>query len=65
MEDNIVYNLLHTADMKVTNAAFNIQTTVTATSGPLSTLMPSHEEIMKKIQLEFINPMGNGNTREA
>ncbi|XP_014282723.1 proteasome inhibitor PI31 subunit [Halyomorpha halys] len=65
LDDNIVYNLLHAAEMKVTNAAFNVQTTVEATSGPLATLIPSHEQVMKKIQQEFIAPMGNGNKKEA
>lgn len=65
LEDNIVYNLLNASEMKVTNAAFNIQNTVGSLSGPLSTLIPSHEDIMKKIQHEFIAPMGNGNTKEA
>lgn len=51
--------------MKVTNAAFNIQSTVGSISGPLSSLIPTHEAIMKKIQHEFIGPMGNGNTKEA
>ncbi|CAH1407797.1 unnamed protein product [Nezara viridula] len=65
LEENIVYNLLNSGEMKVTNAAFNVHNTVGATSGPLSTLIPSHEDVMKKLQQEFISPMGNGNTREA
>lgn len=65
VEKNIVYNLLSGSEMKVTNVAFNIDATVGSLKGDLATLIPNHDEVLKKIQTELIGPMGNGNTKEA
>lgn len=49
----------------MTNVTFNFETSVAALKGNLSTLIPSHEEVFKKIQTELLAPMGGGNTKEA
>nr|BAN20707.1 proteasome inhibitor [Riptortus pedestris] len=68
VEKNIVYNLLDMSsgsEMKVTNIAFNVENTVGSLKGDIASLIPNHEEVMKKIQTELLTPMGNVTTREA
>lgn len=55
--ENMVFNLLKGSNLAVTNTAFNVENSVEALKGPLVSLVPASEEVVKKIQRELIDPL--------
>lgn len=51
------FNLQRVKSLAVSTVAFNVEETVKATNGPLETLIPSFDEIMKQIKTDLLDPL--------
>ncbi|BES87667.1 proteasome inhibitor [Nesidiocoris tenuis] len=57
VDDALVYNFMRVKSLAVSTVAFNVEGTVKATNGPLETLIPSFDEIMKQIKTDLLDPL--------
>ncbi|XP_078038387.1 proteasome inhibitor 31 kDa [Augochlora pura] len=56
-DEDLLLNLLRTADQKVSNIQFGINQTVTELRGPLETVMPSYQTVIQVIQVDLLDPI--------
>ncbi|XP_034951896.1 proteasome inhibitor PI31 subunit [Chelonus insularis] len=66
-DNNLLLNFLPTnsTDNEVSNVKFPIETTVNSTHGPLSTLIPTYQDVINKISKELIEPVCPEFTKET
>ncbi|XP_014475550.1 PREDICTED: proteasome inhibitor PI31 subunit [Dinoponera quadriceps] len=70
-DDEILINLVKLEDDSITNIAFAIERTVLGLHGPLETIIPSYEKIIRRLQKDFLKPLYKfslidlGNVKEA